>query len=173
MRNVLAAVVERIEPRAGWSDLKLDRDKKAKLQEAVERLRRADRPGVTVLLTGPSGTGKTMAAEAMATAAGHDLYRVDLGLLVSKYIGETEKNINRLFDVAAGADVLLLFDEADSLFGKRTSVKDSHDRYANIDVGYLVQRLESFDGAVVLTVNRRQNLDSATDRLLTAVVEFP
>lgn len=130
-------------------------------------------PGVRALLVGPSGTGKTLAASWLATRLGMPLYRVDLASMVSKYIGETEKNLAQLFARAEHAEVVLLFDEADSLFGKRTDVKDSNDRFANQQTNYLLQRIESFDGIAVLTSNSRGRFDSAFTRRLDVVVEFP
>jgi ATPase family associated with various cellular activities (AAA) len=129
--------------------------------------------GLAALFAGDSGTGKTMAAEAIANAAQLDLYRVDLASTVSKYIGETEKNLSRLFDAAQASGAVLLFDEADALFGKRSEVKDSHDRYANIEVAYLLQRIESYGGLVILTTNLKSALDPAFLRRIRFVVQFP
>ena len=129
--------------------------------------------GVTALFAGPSGTGKTMAAEVLANALGLRIYRVDFSRVVDKYIGETEKNLSRLFDAAEGSGAILFFDEADALFGKRTEVKDSHDRYANIEAGYLLQRIEEQTGVVILATNLRSNLDEAFLRRFRFVVEFP
>ena len=129
--------------------------------------------GLAALFAGDSGTGKTYAAEAVANEAGLDLYRIDLALTVSKYIGETEKNLRRLFDAAEASGAVLLFDEADALFGKRSEVKDSHDRYANIEVAYLLQRIESYRGLAILTTNLKSSLDNAFLRRLRFVVNFP
>jgi len=129
--------------------------------------------GPVALFSGPSGTGKTFAAEVLANAFGCPLYRVDLGLLVSKYIGETEKNLNALFDAAHGQNIMLLFDEADSLFGKRGEVKEARDRYANMEVSHLLSRIERHHGPCILTTNLRQNLDSAFCRRFQMVIEFP
>jgi SpoVK/Ycf46/Vps4 family AAA+-type ATPase len=129
--------------------------------------------GISALFAGPSGTGKTMAAEVLARELRLDLYRIDLSSVVSKYIGETEKNLRRVFDAAEESGAILLFDEADALFGKRTEVKDSHDRYANIEVSYLLQRMESYRGLAILTTNFRTALDTAFTRRLRFVVEFP
>jgi len=129
--------------------------------------------GIAALFTGESGTGKTLAAEAIANEAGLDLFRVDLASTVSKYIGETEKNLARLFDAADASGAVLLFDEADALFGKRSEVKDSHDRYANIEVAYLLQRIESYRGLAILTTNLKGALDRAFLRRLRFVVTFP
>lgn len=131
------------------------------------------RPGVRALFVGPSGTGKTMAAGWLATVLGLPLYRIDLAAVSSKYIGETEKNLAQLFARAEHADVVLLFDEADALFGKRTDVKDANDRFANAQTNYLLQRIESFEGIAVLTSNSRGRFDSAFTRRLDAIVEFP
>jgi len=131
------------------------------------------RPGVRALLVGPSGTGKTLAAGWIATRLGLPLYRVDLAAVTSKYIGETEKNLSELFARAEHAEVVLLFDEADSLFGKRTDVKDANDRFANQQTNYLLQRIESFEGIVLLTSNSRARFDPAFTRRLDAILEFP
>jgi len=129
--------------------------------------------GLTALFAGPPGTGKTMAAEAIAEELALPLYRIDLSQVVNKYIGETEKNLRRLFDTADAADVILLFDEADALFGKRTEVKDAHDRYANLEISYLLERMERFKGLAILATNRRKDLDEAFLRRLRFVLEFP
>src|SRR5262249_1548956 len=120
-----------------------------------------------------SGTGKTLAAEVLAHELELDLYRIDLSAVVSKFIGETEKNLKKVFDAAEQGGVVLLFDEADALFGKRSEVRDSHDRYANIEVGYLLQRMESFQGVAILTTNAKTSLDQAFQRRLRFTVEFP
>jgi len=129
--------------------------------------------GLAVLFHGPPGTGKTMAAEALATELAMPLYRIDLSQVVNKYIGETEKNLRRLFDAADSSDVILFFDEADALFGKRTEVKDAHDRYANLEISYLLERMERFKGLAILATNRKKDLDEAFLRRLRFVVEFP
>jgi len=129
--------------------------------------------GIATLFSGESGTGKTLAAEVLARSLGLDLYRIDLASVVSKYIGETEKNLSKIFDAAEETGALLLFDEADALFGKRSEVKDSHDRYANIEVSYLLQRLETYNGLAILTTNHKNALDSAFHRRLRFVVHFP
>jgi vesicle-fusing ATPase len=128
---------------------------------------------MTALFAGPSGTGKTMAAEVLANELQLDLYRIDLSQVVSKYIGETEKNLNRIFGAAEANGAILLFDEADALFGKRSEVKDSHDRYANVEISYLLQRMEAYRGPAILTTNFRSSLDLAFLRRLRFVVEFP
>jgi SpoVK/Ycf46/Vps4 family AAA+-type ATPase len=129
--------------------------------------------GISVLFAGESGTGKTMAAEVLADALGLMLYRIDLSAVVSKYIGETEKNLRKLFDAAEGGGAILFFDEADALFGKRSEVKDSHDRYANIEINYLLQRMEAFGGLAVLATNLKSAMDTAFLRRLRFVVNFP
>ena len=130
-------------------------------------------PGVRALLSGPSGTGKTLAAAWLASRLSMPLYRVDLAAITSKYIGETEKNLAQLLARAEQAEVILLFDEADSMFGKRTEVKEANDRFANAQTNYLLQRLETFDGIALLTANNRNRLDNAFTRRLDMIVEFP
>ena len=129
--------------------------------------------GVTALFAGGSGTGKTLAAEVIAGELGVDLFVIDLSQVVSKYIGETEKNLRRVFDAAERGGALLLFDEADALFGKRSEIKDSHDRYANLEVSYLLMRMEAYRGLAVLTTNMKKALDSAFLRRIRFVVDFP
>jgi SpoVK/Ycf46/Vps4 family AAA+-type ATPase len=129
--------------------------------------------GLACLFTGPPGTGKTMGAQVLARAMELDLYRIDLSQVVSKYIGETEKNLTRVFDEARAANVVLFFDEADALFGKRTEVKDAHDRYANVETGFLLQRIEQHDGICILATNLRRNMDEAFLRRLHVVADFP
>ena len=131
------------------------------------------RPGVRALFTGPSGTGKTLAAGWIATRLGLPLYRVDLAAVTSKYIGETEKNLSQLLARAEQADVILLFDEADSLFGKRTEISDANDRFANAQTNYLLQRIENYDGIVVLTSNSQARFDTAFARRLDSIIDFP
>jgi SpoVK/Ycf46/Vps4 family AAA+-type ATPase len=129
--------------------------------------------GISALFAGSSGTGKTMAAEVLANELRLDLYRIDLSSVVSKYIGETEKNLRRVFDAAEAGGAILLFDEADALFGKRSEVKDSHDRYANIEVSYLLQRMETYRGLAILTTNLKDSIDTAFLRRIRFVVQFP
>jgi SpoVK/Ycf46/Vps4 family AAA+-type ATPase len=129
--------------------------------------------GLHALFFGPSGTGKTMAAEIVANELSLALYRIDLSLIVSKYIGETEKNLKAVFDEAAVSNAILFFDEADALFGKRTEIKDSHDRYANIEVAYLLQRMEAYEGVTILATNLLNNVDDAFARRMSFYVEFP
>ena len=129
--------------------------------------------GLNVLFAGPSGTGKTMAADVLANTLGFDLYKIDLSSVVSKYIGETEKSLARIFAEARTSNAILFFDEADALFGKRTQVKDAHDRYANVEISYLLQKMEEYDGVVILATNLRKNLDEAFVRRLHFTIEFP
>ena len=129
--------------------------------------------GISALFSGASGTGKTMAAEVLAGDLSLDLYRIDLSSVVSKYIGETEKNLRRVFDAAECGGSVLLFDEADALFGRRSEVKDSHDRYANIEISYLLQRMESYRGLAILTTNMKEALDKAFLRRIRFHVQFP
>ena len=129
--------------------------------------------GISALFAGASGTGKTLAAEVLAKELRLDLYRIELSAVVSKYIGESEKNLKQVFDAAEEGGVLLLFDECDALFGKRSEAKDSHDRYANIEVSYLLQRMESFQGLAVLTTNFKSAMDKAFQRRLRFTVDFP
>jgi SpoVK/Ycf46/Vps4 family AAA+-type ATPase len=129
--------------------------------------------GISALFVGESGTGKTMAAEVIANELELDLYRLDLSSVVSKYIGETEKNLRKLFDSAEDSGAILFVDEADALFGKRSEVKDSHDRYANIEINYLLQRMESYRGLAILASNMRSALDKAFVRRLRFIVDFP
>jgi ATP-dependent 26S proteasome regulatory subunit len=186
-RVAVGDLAQRIEPLATWDDIVLPPHQLQTLREVGLHVRYADRVyrewgmarkssrglGISALFAGPSGTGKTMAAEVLANDLGLDLYRVDLSTVVSKYVGETEKNLRRVFDAAEDAAVILLFDEADALFGKRSEVRDSHDRYANIEVSYLLQRMESYAGLAILTTNLRQSLDPAFLRRLRFVVQFP
>lgn len=126
-----------------------------------------------MLFSGPPGVGKTMAAEVFANELGLDLYKIDLSQIVSKYIGETEKNLNRVFDEARASNAILFFDEADALFGKRSEVRDSHDRYANIEIAYLLQKMDEYEGLSVLATNLKQNLDEAFARRLSFIIDFP
>jgi AAA+ superfamily predicted ATPase len=183
----LEGMARRLEYRYGWEDLVLPPDGLAQLHELCARARHqvtvlerwgygrkhARRAGITALFAGQPGTGKTMAAEIIAGDLGLDLYRIDLSGVVSKYIGETEKNLEKIFRAADQGDAVLLFDEADALFGKRSEVRDAHDRYANVEIAYLLQRLEAYDGLAVLTTNLRGNVDEAFLRRLDCVLEFP
>ena len=129
--------------------------------------------GLTMLFGGPPGTGKTMAAQVLAGALALDLYRVDLSRVVNKYIGETEKNLSVLFDEAQASGAVLFFDEADALFGKRSEVKDAHDRYANLEIGYLLQRMEEYEGVTILASNRARDMDEAFTRRFQFIIDFP
>ncbi len=186
-RPRLDTLAQRIEPMATWDDLVLPDDPLELLRLIIGQVRhrstvyddwgvarRMNRGlGISALFTGESGTGKTMAAEVVAGELRLDLYRIDLSAVVSKYIGETEKNLRRVFDAAESGGAIILFDEADALFGKRSEVKDSHDRYANIEINYLLQRMEAYGGLAILATNRRTSLDPAFVRRLRFVVEFP
>lgn len=186
-RRALDELAERIDSHVEWNDLVLPPDRVAQLRDVAVHVRRAHQVhedwgwsargtrglGVTALFSGASGTGKTMAAELLANELRLDLYRIDLSQVVSKYIGETEKNLRQIFEAAEASGAILLFDEADALFGKRSEVKDSHDRYANIEVSYLLQRMESYRGLAVLTSNLRDTLDRAFLRRLRFTIEFP
>ncbi len=186
-RPRLEGLAQRIEPSAAWDDLVLPETQKELLRQVALHVRQRSKVyqtwgfaskgsrglGISALFAGPSGTGKTMAGEVLANELRLDLYRIDLSQVVSKYIGETEKNLRRVFDAAEGGAAILLFDEADALFGKRSEVKDSHDRYANIEVGYLLQRMEAYRGLAILTTNRKEALDFAFLRRIRFVIEFP
>ena len=171
----------------GWNDLVVPADVLRQLRELTARVERRARvldawgfgaklssgKGISALFAGPPGTGKTMAAGVIAADLGLDLFAIDLSTVVSKYIGETEKNLSRVFAAAADSDAILFFDEADALFGKRSEVRDAHDRYANIEIAYLLQRMEQYDGLAVLATNLRHHLDEAFTRRLQVVVDFP
>jgi hypothetical protein len=186
-RPRLEGLAERIVPVSTWDDLVLPDAQTLVLRQIAAQSRnrmtvyenwgfsaRGRRGlGLSALFAGPSGTGKTLAAEVLASELHLDLYRIDLSAVVSKYIGETEKNLRQVFDAAECGGCLLLFDEADALFGKRAEVKDSHDRYANIEVGYLLQRMESFQGLAILTTNLKSSLDKSFQRRLRFTVDFP
>ncbi|MGG7613231.1 ATP-binding protein, partial [Streptomyces sp. ZG43] len=177
----------RIRPAVDWGDLVLPEGPLSQLRELALRARHRDRVlgewrlnagggrgrGVLGLFAGESGTGKTLSAEVVAADLGLDLYVVQLSSVVDKYVGETEKNLERIFTEADRTDAVLLFDEADAVFGKRSEVKDAHDRYANMESAYLLQRLESFEGIALLTTNLRANIDEAFTRRLDLVVDFP
>jgi SpoVK/Ycf46/Vps4 family AAA+-type ATPase len=183
----MSDLIEAIEPRFDWNDIVLPEEQRKRLREVCDHA--GSRPlghdrakpspkavahhGLQVLFTGRPGSGKTLAASLVAGALGLDLYRVDLAAVVNKYIGETEKNLQRLFGAALPRDAILLLDNADALFGKRSEAKDAHDRYANVAVGHLLQRLETYPGLVILATNHRDDLDAAFLRRLWSVVEFP
>jgi hypothetical protein len=186
-RRRLDGLAERIDSRAVWDDLVLPPEQTSQLRDLADRVRQSWRVredwgwesrgtrglGTAALFTGASGTGKTLAAEVLAAELALDLYRIDLGQIVSKYIGETEKNLERIFTAAEHGGAILLFDEADALFGKRSEVRDSHDRYANVEVSYLLQRMETYRGLAILTTNQKSTLDQAFLRRLSTVVSFP
>jgi hypothetical protein len=186
-RPRLEGLAQRIDAAATWEDLVLPERQTQMLRQVVIHVRQRAKVyqawgfagkgtrglGISALFAGPSGTGKTMAAEVLANDLCLDLYRIDLSQVVNKYIGETEKNLRRVFDAAEQGAAVLLFDEADALFGKRSDVKDSHDRYANIEVSYLLQRMETYRGLAILTTNRKSALDQAFLRRIRFVVEFP
>jgi len=186
-RHRLNTLAQKIHPRYDWDDIILPRDQVEQLHEICsyvkhyhtvygnwgfgQKLSRGK--GLNMLFTGPSGTGKTMAAEIMANELGLDLYKIDLSAIVSKYIGETEKNLERIFREGQNSNAILFFDEADALFGRRSEVRDSHDRYANIEVAYLLQKMEEYDGVVILATNLRKNMDEAFARRMHFTIEFP
>ena len=183
----LALLAHKVQGRYSWDDIVLPPDQKAQLGEISGFFRNMPLvydewgfqyksslgKGLNILFAGPSGTGKTMAAEIIASELGLDLYKIDLSEIVSKYIGETEKNLDRIFREARDSNAILFFDEADAVFGKRSEVKDSHDRYANIEISYLLQKMEEYDGIVVLATNLRKNIDEAFVRRMHFAIEFP
>ena len=185
--GLIAELATRVPPRYGWADLVLPESRMALLREICSQVAHQQRVfedwgfgarlrhgrGLTALFSGPPGTGKTLAAQVVAGEVGLDLYRIDLSAVVSKYIGETEKNLSRIFDEAANSNAILFFDEADALFGKRSEVHDAHDRYANIETSYLLARLEEHAGVVLLASNLPQNLDAAFARRIRFLVDFP
>ncbi|MFH8252476.1 ATP-binding protein [Microbacterium sp. B2969] len=185
--STLDRLARRIAPTVGWDDLVLPEPTAEALREVAVRARFRERVlgdwgmrpgggrghGVVALFAGDSGTGKTMSAEVIASELGLDLYVIDLSTLVDKYIGETEKNLERVFQAAAGTNGVLLFDEADAVFGKRSEVRDAHDRYANVESAYLLQRIERFDGLALLSTNLRANIDEAFTRRLDLIIDFP
>ena len=183
----LSSLARRIKPRYAWGDIVLPLEKIRQLKDIQGHIKHRGRvyeewgfgkrlslgKGLNVLFSGPSGTGKTMAAEVMASELGLDLYKVDLSAVVSKYIGETEKNLSRIFAEAEGSNAILFFDEADAIFGKRTEVRDSHDRYANVEVSYLLQKMEEHEGVVITASNLKMNIDDAFLRRMQFTVDFP
>jgi len=186
-RGGIESLGDLIEPMAGWEDLVLPEFSMEMLRDIAAQVRNRTLVyeswgmagssgrglGVTALFTGDSGTGKTLAAEVLGASLDLDLYRIDLASVVSKYIGETEKNLKRVFDAADSSGAVLLFDEADAIFGKRSEVRDSHDRYANLEISYLLQRMETYRGLAILTTNLKSSLDRAFLRRLRFVVPFP
>lgn len=183
----LAALAPKVDARYTWDDIILPQDVMTQLREICQRVIYRHRvlgewgfdsklslgKGVNALFSGPSGTGKTMAAEIIANELGLDLNKIDLSGVVSKYIGETEKNLDRIFTAAESANAILFFDEADALFGKRSEVRDAHDRYANIEISYLLQKMEQYEGITILATNLRQNLDDAFVRRMAFTIHFP
>jgi ATP-dependent 26S proteasome regulatory subunit len=186
-RPRLDELAQRMESTAEWQDLVLPDQERQVLRDAAIQLKQRTQVyeqwgfggkskrglGISALFAGASGTGKTLAAEVLAQEIQLDLYRIDLSAVVSKYIGETEKNLGRVFDAAEVGGVILLFDEADALFGKRSEVKDSHDRYANMEVSYLLQRMEAYRGLAILTTNLKSAIDQAFLRRIRFIVQFP
>ena len=183
----LGELATRIPPGYTWDDLVVPDRQRELLGSISAYLRHRDRvlsewgyektvartQGLKVLFAGESGTGKTMSAQVLAAELGLEMFRVDLATIVSKYIGETEKNLDRIFNAAEGSNAILFFDEADALFGKRSEISDSHDRYANIEVAYLLQKMEGYPGAVILATNYRRNIDDAFVRRLDFVIDYP
>ncbi|WP_225894457.1 ATP-binding protein [Atlanticothrix silvestris] len=183
----LATLAQKIVPKYTWDDIILHPNQLMQLQEICKEAEYRNLvhqkwgfaeklslgKGLNVLFSGSSGTDKTMAAEVIARHLQLDLYKIDLSQIVSKYIGETEKNLNRIFTAATNANAILFFDEADALFGKRSEVQDARDRYANIEVGYLLQKMEEYEGIAILTTNLRNNMDEAFERRLRFIIEFP
>jgi SpoVK/Ycf46/Vps4 family AAA+-type ATPase len=185
----LLGFARRIEPTRGLTlkDVILTEANKRQLRELLDRVRLRSRDeqeamvglalartkGLVALFAGPSGTGKTLAAEVIASQQGLDLYKIDASTVVSKWLGETEKNLDRVFTDAEGSDALLFFDECDSLFGQRGEINDARDRWANLQTNYLLQRVEDYSGVVILATNLRQNIDDAFLRRIQVIVEFP
>jgi SpoVK/Ycf46/Vps4 family AAA+-type ATPase len=177
----LAALARRIEPKAGWSDIVLPDSTLEQLRELQDRIahvgawfaKRSLHPGTRALFVGARGTGKTMAAAMIAKRLDRELYEIDLASVVSKYIGEAENGLDAVFAAAADANAVLFFGEADALLGKRTEVKDAHDRYANLEIGYLLQRMEGFEGVAILATNSLQNIDPAFLRRFAMTIHFP
>jgi SpoVK/Ycf46/Vps4 family AAA+-type ATPase len=168
-------MVQRVASDDRWTDLALPAAQSEVLRAIALRAQQAaptTKPRVTALFVGSDSSARVKAASMLATALGADLYRVDLSQFVSKYIGETEKNLERLLAAAERADVVLFFDEADALFGKRTDVKDAHDHYANLEINYVLERLEAFQGIAILATNRKASLDDAFTRRIRYVVDF-
>ena len=174
--SLQGVAVQRMDSRFVWDDLVLPKAETAKLRAIAARLRttinQRSGPGISALFTGPSGTDKTMAAQVLARDLNLGLYRIDLSSLVSKYIGETEKNLRAVFEAADQGGAILLFDEAEALFGKRSKVKDGHDRYADIEVAFLVRKMKAFRGLTILASDGTTPLDPALPRCLTFVVRF-
>jgi SpoVK/Ycf46/Vps4 family AAA+-type ATPase len=183
----LSNLAIKVRPKYSWSDIVLPKEQTAQIREILNYVKYRDLvygawgfeqklslgKGLNVLFSGLSGTGKTMAAEIMARELGLDLYKIDLSMVVSKYIGETEKNLSAIFGEGKDSNAILFFDEADALFGKRSEVKDAHDRYANIETAYLLQKMDEYEGIVILATNLRNNMDEAFTRRMQAIIDFP
>jgi SpoVK/Ycf46/Vps4 family AAA+-type ATPase len=186
-REILSSLAHKIQPKYDWADIILPEDQMEQLREICNYVKYYSTvyndwgferklslgKGLNILFAGPSGTGKTMAAEIISHELGLDLYKIDLSAIVSKYIGETEKNLDRIFQEGQTSNAILFFDEADALFGKRSEVRDSHDRYANIEISYLLQKMDEYDGIVILATNLRKNIDEGFSRRLHFALEFP
>jgi SpoVK/Ycf46/Vps4 family AAA+-type ATPase len=186
-REILNTMAHKIQPKYNWDDIILPKDQMEQLREICSYVKHYHTvyshwgferklslgKGLNVLFAGPSGTGKTMAAEIIAHELGLEIYKIDLSAVVSKYIGETEKNLDRIFREGQTSNAILFFDEADAIFGKRSEVRDSHDRYANIEIAYLLQKMDEYEGVVILATNLRKNMDEAFSRRMHFVVEFP
>jgi len=187
-RTELEQVAQRMKAKADWKQLRLPKEQVTLLHQITDYVKQRNRiiegfglpdkmkrgVGISALFAGKSGTGKTMAAQVIANDLKLDLYRIDLSAVVGKYIGETEKNLDRLFDAAADdSNAILLFDEADALLDKRSDVKDAHDRYANMPIAYLLQRIESYQGLVILSTNSKESLDKTFLRRIRFIVDFP
>jgi SpoVK/Ycf46/Vps4 family AAA+-type ATPase len=170
-RTTPKVMARHVKPAATWEQLSASRGTVVELKKLTSDI--GPDTNSVMLFAGATGTGKTLAAEAIANELGLDLMRVDLSAVVSKYIGETEKNLASVFAAAEQADAVLLFDEADALFGKRTDVKDSHDRYANMEVSYLLQHMETYSGIAILATNRKENIDAPFLRRFQHVIDFP
>ncbi|MFQ5628756.1 MAG: ATP-binding protein, partial [bacterium] len=183
----LTTLSRKIKPAYNWDDLVLPLDQLAHLKEIARQVKNKRvvmeemgfgkklslGRGISALFSGQSGTGKTMAAEIIANDLGLDMYKIDLSAVVSKYIGETEKNLNRVFTEAEYSNAILFFDEADALLGKRSEVKDAHDRFANIEIAYLLQKMEEYEGVVIMATNLKKNIDDAFVRRIQFIVDFP
>ena len=183
----LESLAKKVRGSPEWGKLVLPAEQKSILRDICDRFKHqhvvygdwdfasisGNRTGLNVLFSGPSGTGKTMSASIIANELGLEMYRIDLSSVVSKFIGETEKNLEQVFQAAEGSNAILLFDEADSIFGKRSEVKDAHDRYANLEVSYLLQKMEDYAGIAILTTNFKKNLDEAFLRRIDFALEFP
>ena len=183
----LEQIAQRMNAKADWKQLHLPHEQVTLLHQITDHVKQRNRiiegfglpdrmkrgVGISTLFAGKNGTGKTLAAQVIANDLKHDLYRIDLSAVIGKYIGETEKNLDRLFDAADDSNAILLCDEADALFEKRSDVKDATDRYANMPITYLLQRIESYQGLVILSTNSKESLDKAIMRRIRFIVDFP